>query len=156
MDCRERLQAYLEEQAVWHEFQSHPSAFTAQEVAASEHLPGRMLAKVVMVRADQKLVMLALPAPAQVDLGRAAAALGPGEVRIAEEHEFATAFPDCEAGAMPAFGNLYGVPVHVDRGLTRNERIVMQAGTHHDTVSLRYVDFERLAEPVVGAFASGS
>ena len=57
---------------------------------------------------------------------------------------------------MPAFGNLYGVPVHVDRGLTRNERIVMQAGTHHDTVSLRYADFERLAEPVVGAFASGS
>ena len=153
MDCRERLKSYLAEQAVVHEFQSHPSAFTAQEVAASEHVPGRMLAKVVMVQADQRLVMLALPAPAHVDLRRVAETLGAGEVRLAEEREFASTFPDCEPGAMPAFGNLYGLQVHVDRSLTQNERIVMQAGTHHDTVSLAYADFERLAEPVVGSFA---
>jgi len=155
MDCKDRLESYLKEQAVAYELQTHPNAFTAQEVAASEHVPGRMLAKVVMVQADGRLHMLVLPAPSRVDVDKAAAALKAREVRLANEDEFATIFPDCERGAMPAFGNLYGVPVHVDRGLTDNQRIVMQAGTHRDTVTVDYADFERLAQPDVASLAAG-
>lgn len=155
MDCRERLESYLKDHAIAYEVQTHPSAFTAQEVAASEHVPGRMLAKVVMVEADGRPVMLVLPAPSRVDVDKAASALNASEVRLAREDDFATIFPDCERGAMPAFGNLYGVPVHVDRELVGNPRIVMQAGTHRDTVTVAYADFERLAQPVVGSLAAG-
>src|SRR3990172_7193008 len=109
MNCKERLEAYLRENKVPFQVVHHPLAYTAQEVAAAEHVPGKMLAKVVMVFADGKLVMLALPAPYRVDLSKAAAALGAREARLAHEEEFAAAFPDCEVGAMPPFGNLYDV-----------------------------------------------
>lgn len=152
MTCREKLEAYLRENRVPYQAQHHPVAFTAQEVAASEHIPGRLLAKVVMVSADGRMVMLAVPAPHRVDLARAATVLGAKDVRIAREAEFSGAFPDCEVGAMPPFGNLYGVPVYVDRSLAEDETILVQAGTHTDTVTLRYADFERLVKPTVAAF----
>lgn len=154
MECRERLEAYLRENGVPFEVQRHPRVVTAQEVAASEHVPGRMLAKTVMVMADGELVMLALPAPYQVDLERVAAALGAGEARLAEEEEFEGAFPDCEVGAMPPFGNLYGVPVYVEESLAEDETIVFRAGTHTETMSVSYADFERLVGPTVAAFAA--
>jgi Ala-tRNA(Pro) deacylase len=122
-------------------------------VAASEHVPGRMLAKTVMVLADGEMVMLALPAPYQVDLEMAAAALGVDETRLAEEEEFEDSFPDCEVGAMPPFGNLYGVPVYVERTLAEDETIVFRSGTHTETMSVSYADFERLVEPTVAQFA---
>ena len=153
MDCKERLEAHLREGKVPFQVQHHAIAFTAQEIAASEHVPGKMLAKVVMVLADGKMAMLALPAPYRVDLEKAAAVLGAKEVRLAREEEFAAAFPDCEVGAMPPFGNLYDVPVYVDEALAEDETIVCQAGTHTDTISLKYADYERLARPTVAAFA---
>ncbi len=153
MDCRERLRSYLRENGVSFEEHQHPKRFTAQEVAAAEHLPGRMLAKPVMVLADGRLTLLVVEAPHRVDLDRAQAALGGGEVRLAREEEFAGAFPDCEPGAMPPFGNLYNVPVYVDRAVTTNDRIVFQAGTHAGTMSVRYADFERLTGPAVAQFA---
>jgi Ala-tRNA(Pro) deacylase len=122
-------------------------------VAASEHVPGKMLVKTVMVLADGKLTMLALPATYQVDLEKAAAALEAGEVRLAEEEEFEGTFPDCEVGAMPPFGNLYGVPVYVEKALAEDETIVFRAGTHTDTMGVKYADFERLVEPTVSEFA---
>lgn len=122
-------------------------------MAASEHLPGRMLAKTVMVLADGQMVMLALPAPYQVDLEKAAAALGVDEARLAEEEEFADTFLDCEVGAMPPFGNLYGVPVYVEKTLAEDETIVFRSGTHTETMSVSYSDFERLVEPTVAQFA---
>jgi Ala-tRNA(Pro) deacylase len=122
-------------------------------VAASEHVPGRMVAKVVMVMVDDHLVELALPAPYQVNLDRARLALGAQEVRLAEEAEFADAFPDCEVGAMPPFGNLYDVPVYVDSSLTEDEVIYFEAGTHTDTMSVGYADFDRLVQPTVADFA---
>ncbi|MEW6637919.1 MAG: YbaK/EbsC family protein [Actinomycetota bacterium] len=154
MECRERLEGYLRENGVPFEVQRHPRAVTAQEVAASEHVPGRMLVKTVMVVADGEMVMLALPAPYQVDLERVAAALGASEARLAEEEEFEDTFPDCEVGAMPPFGNLYGVPVYVEESLTEDEIIVFRAGTHTETMSVGYADFERLVEPAVAAFAA--
>lgn len=153
MKCKERLEAYLREHQVAYQTQHHPTAYTAQEVAAREHIPGRMLAKVVVVLADGKMAMLALPAPYRVDFGKAAAALGAQEVRLAREDEFAAAFPDCSVGAMPPFGNLYNLPVYVDKTLTEDETVVFQAGTHTDTMSVRYADFERLVQPNVADFA---
>ena len=153
MECRERLENYLRENQVRFEEHHHPRAVSAQEVAASEHVPGRMLAKTVMVLADGEMVMLALPAPYQVDLEKAAAALGVDEVRLAEEEEFEDSFPDCEVGAMPPFGNLYGVPVYVEKTLAEDETIVFRSGTHTETMSVTYTDFERLVEPIVVQFA---
>lgn len=153
MQCRERLETYLRENRVSFEVQHHPPAFTAQEVAANEHIPGKTLAKVVIVFADQKLVLLALPAPYRVDLEKVRTLLGANAVRLAKEEEFAAVFPDCEVGAMPPFGNLYGLPVYVDRTLTEDETIVIQAGTHTDTISLKYADFERLVRPTVADLA---
>ena len=153
MACRERLEAYLRENGVPFEVQHHPRAVTAQEVAAAEHVPGRMLAKVVMVSADGEMAMLSLPAPYQVDLEKASKMLGAQEARLAQEEEFEGAFPDCEVGAMPPFGNLYGLPVYVEEALAEDETIFFRAGTHTDTMSVGYADFERLVEPTVAEFA---
>jgi len=153
MGCREDLEAYLRESKVSFQAQHHAVAYTAQEVAAAEHIPGRMLAKVVIVLGDGKLSMLVLPAPARVDLERAAAALGAKEIRLAHEDEFADRFPGCEVGAMPPFGNLYDLPVFVDRSLAEDETIVFEAGTHTDTMSMKYADFERLVKPQPAEFA---
>jgi len=153
VECRDRLENYLRENRVSFEEQHHPRAVTAQEVAASEHVSGRMLAKTVMVLADGEMVMLALPAPYQVDLEKAAAVLGVDEARLAEEEEFEDSFPDCEVGAMPPFGNLYGVPVYVEKTLAEDETIVFRSGTHTETMSVSYSDFERLVEPTAAQFA---
>ena len=152
MDCKDRLEAYLREKQVPFEIRHHPRAITAQEVAASEHVPGKMLAKTVMVLADGRMVMLALPAPYQVDVDKAGKVLGV-EVRLAHEEEFENTFPDCEVGAMPPFGNLYEVPVYVEAALAEDETIVFRAGTHTDTMSVSYADFERLVEPTIAEFA---
>jgi len=153
MACKEKLEAYLREQKVPFQVQHHAVAYTAQEVAAAEHVPGRMLAKVVMVFADGELAMLVLPAPSRVDPGKAASALSAAEVRLAREEEFAERFPGCEVGAMPPFGNLYDLPLLVDASLAEDETIVFEAGTHTDTMSMKYADYERLARPKVAEFA---
>lgn len=151
---KERLEAYLREQRVPFEVQHHPIAYTAQAVAQSEHVPGRLVCKVVIALADGKMVMLALPAPLRVDLAKAAAALGAKEVRLAREDEFAAAFPDCEVGAMPPFGHFYNMPVYVDHALAEDDRIIFQACTHTDTISMAYADYARLANPKVVDIAS--
>jgi Ala-tRNA(Pro) deacylase len=147
------LKEYLRENGVPFEVQHHPRAITAQEVAATEHVPGKMLAKVVVVMVDGRMVMLSLPAPYQVDLEKVGKVLGAEEARLAEEEEFEGAFPDCEVGAMPPFGNLYGMPVYVEEALAEDETIFFRAGTHTDTMSVRYTDFEQLVEPTIAAFA---
>ncbi len=149
MGCKEDLENYLTEHHVPFERQQHPVAYTAQEVASSEHVPGELVAKVVMVMADDRLVMAVLPAPYRLDLAKTKTLLGAEDVRLAREDEFAPVFPDCEVGAMPPFGNLYGLPVWVDTALAEDETIICQAGTHTDTVSLTYEDFERLVQPTV-------
>jgi Ala-tRNA(Pro) deacylase len=153
MGCKEHLEAYLRENKVPFQVQHHAVAYTAQEVAAAEHVPGRMLAKVVILLGDGSLAMFVLPAPARVDLDRAAAVLGAKEVRLAHEEEFADRFPGCEVGAMPPFGSLYDLPVYVDRSLAEDETIVFEAGTHTDTMSMKYADYERLAKPKPAEFA---
>ena len=153
VNCKERLEAYLRENGVSYESQRHARTVTAQEVAEAEHIPGKMFAKTVVVLADEKMVMLVLPAPHHVNFEKAAAALGAREVRLADERRFEDVFPDCEVGAMPPFGNLYDVPVCSDRALSEDETIVFRAGTHTDTMSVEYADFERLGGPTVAEFA---
>jgi Ala-tRNA(Pro) deacylase len=153
MECRDRLEEYLRENGVPFEVQHHPRAITAQEVAATEHVPGKMLAKVVMVLVDGEMVMLSLPAPYQVDLEKVGKVLGAEVARLADEEEFESTFPDCEVGAMPPFGNLYDLPVYVEEALAEDETIFFRAGTHTDTMSVRYADYEQLVEPTVAEFA---
>ena len=152
MECREKLEAYLRQNGVPFQVQHHPRAFTAQEVSEREHVPGKLVAKVVIVIADGKQLMLALHAPWRVDLNKASAAVHAEEVRLAREEEFVADFPDCEVGAMPPFGNLYNLPVYVDRALAEDETIYFQAGTHSDSMSLKYADFARLVRPTVASF----
>ena len=153
MACKERLEAYLREQQVPYQTQHHPTAYTAQEVAASEHVSGNQVAKVVMVIADERLAMLVVPAPYRVDVEHVGPILGAQAVRLAHESEFASAFPDCEVGAMPPFGNLYNLPVFVEQALAEQDTIICPAGSHTDTISLKYADFARLVKPTVASFA---
>jgi Ala-tRNA(Pro) deacylase len=152
MECREQLESYLRQNGVAFETRHHPRAFTAQEVSELEHIPGKLMAKVVIVIADDKKVMLVLPAPWRVDLDRVASALGAQAARLAREEEFVAAFPDCELGAMPPFGNLYRLPVYVERSLAEDPTIYFAAGTHTDTMGVSYSDFARLVRPTVTAF----
>lgn len=153
MKCKERLAEYLSQHGVPFKAMSHPTAYTAQEVAAAQGVSGKQLAKVVIVKADDRPVMLVLQASAMVDLRKAAQMLGAKSLVLAREGDFADLFPDSEVGAMPPFGNLYNVPVYVDEGLAAQEEIVFAVGTHTDTFRVRYADFARLASPTLGAFA---
>jgi Ala-tRNA(Pro) deacylase len=153
MSCKERLITYLGEQRVPFQVHEHQIAYTADAMAAVEHIPGKLVAKAVMGFADVQLVMLVLPATSVVDRTRAATALGAREFRLAAEPEFSAAFPDCEKGALPVFGNLFKVPLYVDTSLTADETITFPAGTHTQSITMRYADFDRLAMPTVVDFA---
>jgi Ala-tRNA(Pro) deacylase len=147
--CKDRLEEYLREQGVGYQLQHHPPAYTARGVAASEHVPGQEVAKTVIVIANGRTVMVVLPASYHVQLSKLASALQMSEARLANEAEFGPKFPDCEVGAMPPFGQLYGVEVYVDRTLAEDQSIVFQAGTHTDTMRIQYADFARLVHPTM-------
>jgi Ala-tRNA(Pro) deacylase len=149
-----KLREYLDSNHVKYEVVSHRQAFTAQEVAAAEHIPGKELAKVVMLRSGKEFLMAVVPAPYRVDLKRAQAVLGKPEVKLATEEEFVVLFPQCEPGAMPPFGNLYNLPVYVDELLTKDDSIVFNAGSHTHTVRMKYADFARIVQPNVVSLAA--
>ncbi len=153
MDCKSRLEEYFRENHVEFRAMTHPTAYTAQDVAAAQKVKGQQVAKVVMGLADTQVVMLVLPASSRIDFQKLKGALGGQEVRLAKEEEFSGLFPDCDTGAMPPFGNLYHVPVYVDRALTDDLEIVFQAGSHSDTIKIAYKDYTQLAQPVVADFA---
>lgn len=126
---------------------SHSPAFTAQEVAASAHIPGRQLAKTVVVKLDGELAMVVLPAARKVNFESLKKQAGADKAELAHEEEFRGTFPGCELGAMPPFGNLYGMEVYVDEELAKNDTIAFNAGSHTEVISLPYADFERLVQP---------
>jgi Ala-tRNA(Pro) deacylase len=150
----DRLRRFLDEHDVAYELRVHPVAFTAQELAAAEHVPGAVVAKVVIAFVEDEMVMLVLSATRSVDLWAFGVLVGGRPFRIAHEEEFTPRFPDCDAGAMPPFGNLYDVPVYVDDGLIAHDRVVFHAGTHDRTIDLAVADFRRLVEPVVASFSA--
>ncbi len=153
VSCLELLEGYLDTEGVAYTIDEHPPRYTAQELAQVEHVSGRLIAKAVMVVADGNPVMVVVPGVAKVDLGAVRKALGAQEVRLAIEEEFGHLFPGCEVGAMPPFGNLYGVPVLVDAALARDPVIFFNAGSHRRTATMTYRDYARLVHPAVGAFA---
>ena len=153
MTVSKQLKKFLDDAGVSYKVTKHPEAFTAQEVAAVEHVPGKAMAKVVMVLADKKPLMSVLPASYRVNFNKLKALLGAKTVRLASEEEFGGLFPDCEVGAMPPFGEMFDLPVCSDQALQEAERVTFNAGTHTETVTVTYADYERLAQPTVGDFA---
>ena len=149
-----RLVKFLDENVVKYETVTHAEAYDAQGVASAVHIPAKEVAKTVMIKVDGDLAMAVLPASREVDFEVLAAVLDADRVRLVGESEFRQRFPDCETGAMPPFGNLYGVPVYVDESLTADDKIVFEAGSHREAIRLAYDDFDRLVQPVVLRFST--
>lgn len=144
-----RLKEYLDEQGVKYVTIAHSRAFTAQEIAASAHIPGKEMAKSVVVNFGRKMVLVVLPASARIDFDLLREAVGAEDLRLATEEEFRAAFPGCEVGAMPPFGNLYEMDTFVSPKLAEDEEIAFNAGSHTELIRMRWTDFERLAHPRV-------
>ncbi len=144
-----KLREFLDSHSIKYLVISHSLAYTAQGVAALTHVSGKRLAKTVIVKIDGILAMAVVPASLHVDLDRLRALTGSRTVEIATEREFKGAFPDCETGAMPPFGNLYDMPVYADASLAANEEITFSAGTHRELVRMRWDDMARLVNPMV-------
>jgi Ala-tRNA(Pro) deacylase len=149
MPILKKLKAVLDDAQIPYEVYTHPLAYTAQEIAAKQHVPGKELAKVVMLEVDDELVMGVLPGTLKVHLPAAKANLGASALRLATEDEFRSRFPECEVGAMPPFGNLFGLKVVVDPALEKDEYIYFNAGNHVQTVRMKYQDFAELVKPRV-------
>ena len=148
----ERLRALLEKENIPHRVISHPLTYTAPELAHTIHASGHKVAKVVVVRADGRFVMAVLPSHGLVDLARLKEALGADRIALASESEMGQLFRDCETGAMPPFGNLYGLPVVVEAALADQFVIYFQAGTHHEVIEMQYADYARLVRPEAHRF----
>ncbi len=148
-----KLQRFLDEQGVKYVTINHSPAYTAREVAASTLVPRALFAKTVMIKVDGTMAMAVLPASRRVDLDRLGAELGAGHVEIASEQEFADAFPGCEVGAMPPFGNLYDMDVYVAEKLTEDDDIAFNAGSHTQIIQMGYRDYENLVKPKIVRFA---
>jgi len=142
-----RVKQFLDENHVKYVSIHHSPAFTAQEIAASAHISGREFAKTVVVKIDGITAMAVLPASLRLDLDAFRDAVGADEVRLATEDEFESLFPGCELGAMPPFGNLFGLDVFVASCLSEEKSIVFNAGTHQEALRLDYADFARLVQP---------
>ncbi len=144
--------AWLRKERVTFEHLKHPEVFTAQEVAAESHVPGREMVKAVLVRTDKGLALAVLPSIYRVNFGKLAKALGTKSAALADEQDLAKVFPDVEVGAEPPFGNLYGVETAAEEHLAQEPDIVFQAGTHTDTVKMSWADYARLVKPKVASF----
>ncbi len=144
-----RIRDYLTGSGVWYSLTSHPTAYTAQEVAQATHLPGRCMAKNVIVTIDGELAMAVVPATREVNLKGLRDQVGAKEVRLADEACFAEAFSECQVGSVPPFGVLFGVRIFIDISLALQEQIAFNAGTHTDVVRMWYTDYARMAKPLV-------
>ncbi len=144
-----KIQEFLDRYHIKYVSISHSAAYTAQEIAASAHVPGQELAKTVIVKLDGDLALAVLPASRRLDLALLKEASGASQIELAGEQEFKNQFPDCEIGAMPPFGNLYGLPVYVAQKLSEDHLIAFNAGTHRELIQMAYSDFERLVQPIM-------
>lgn len=152
MKMPKRLTDCLDENKISYEILRHPEAVTAQRIAEAEHVKGRHHAKVVMLKSGGQHLMAVLPAEHLIDLEKLATFVGK-DVSFESEQEFKSLFPDCAVGAMPPFGNLYGVPTNVDKSLAGEDYIVFEAGTHTEAIKLSYHDYEKIVKPQVEALA---
>jgi Ala-tRNA(Pro) deacylase len=148
-----QLREFLDKNKVKYVSIRHSTAYTAQEIAASAHVKGKNMAKTVIVRVDGKIAMAVLPAKYQIDLDKLKRSCKASAVELAREEEFSHLFPGCETGAMPPFGNVYGLPVYADETLKKDEEIAFNDCSHTELIQIRYKDFERLAKPKFGSFS---
>lgn len=149
-----KLKAFLDSRGIRYVSIKHSMAFTAAEVAESAHVKGRDFAKTVIVKIDGLMAMVVLPSTRRLVLHDLREMLANDEVRLASEAEFRGAFPDCELGAMPPFGNLYGMAVYVAAALAEEPEIAFNAGTHTEVIKLSYEDFEAVVKPIVLDFVT--
>ena len=143
----QQLKEFLDDHDVKYVCISHAQMFTAQEIAASAHIPGGELAKTVIAKVDGRMVMAVLPASYRLILDLLKEAAGAKRVALAAEQEFRHLFPGCEVGAMPPFGNLYGVDVYVSESLAEDDEIAFNAGSHTELIRMSFRDFDRLVNP---------
>lgn len=149
-----KLCEFLDANHAAYVIQTHSLAYTAQGTAALTHTPGREMVKTVIVQWGGRYAMAVLPANEHIEFGALARAVGSHDVQIADEKEFAGLFPDCEVGAMPPFGNLYGLPVFMDEDLTTNREIAFNAGSHREVVRMPLGEYLKLVRPTIVAFAA--
>jgi Ala-tRNA(Pro) deacylase len=149
----EKLKEYLDSNEVEYEVIEHPVKYSAQQVAAAAHISGQELAKTVIVKINGKPAMAVLPASRRVDFALLREIVGSDDVELAREHEFRNTFPDCDIGAMPPFGNLYGIDVYVAEALTVDEKIAFKACNHSELIRMDFADFQRLVNPIIIRFA---
>jgi Ala-tRNA(Pro) deacylase len=142
-----KIKEFLDEHNIKYTIIKHSSAYTAQEIAASAHISGKELAKTVMIKFDGKMAMAVLPASYKISFDDLKEVLGVEKVRLAYEQEFMDKFPDCEVGAMPPFGNIYGLEVYVAESLADDEEIAFNACSHTELIKMKYKDFEELVKP---------
>lgn len=147
------VKAFLDSNAIKYITITHSLAYTAQEAAAVSHIPGKELAKTVMIKIDGYMAMAVLPASCQIDFHMLKKSIGAGIVELAAEQEFKDKFSGCDLGAMPPFGNLYGMKVYVDSRLKEDEEIAFAAGSHTELIRMSYKDFERLVKPQIVRFS---
>ena len=150
----QKLKEFLDANQIAYTTISHSAAYTAQGIAALAHIPGKEMAKTVILHVDDGFAMAVLPASQHVEMRELRRVLGAKHVRLAKEEEFKELFPGCELGAMPPFGNLYGLPVFVDEILREDKEIAFNAGSHSELVRMSYADFERLVKPQVVSLAA--
>ena len=149
MQLSERIRLFLDSHKAEYKVSSHRNAFTAREVAAAEHLPAREVAKTIVIFGDGAYHMVVIPASKMVDFHEVRTVLGLSQARMATERELTDLFPECELGAMPPLGGLYGMQVHLDSSLLGQEMIAFNGGTHRDVIHMRTEEFRRVAEPEI-------
>ena len=148
------IQNYLERNQIPFEVLEHPRAFTAAETAHAAHLSGKKLSKTVVVRLEGQMAMVVLHAHEMVDLERLKESLGVKNVELVSEREFEDRFPDCEAGAMPPFGDLFRMPVIVSESVASDEYFTFNAGNHTELITIPFLSFKKLVQPIIGTFTS--
>jgi Ala-tRNA(Pro) deacylase len=148
-----RLHAFLDELDATYRVSQHDDAYTAQDLAMLEHVPGRRVIKPVLVQADGQMVLCALPACYRVDLEELKNQIPAEQVQLVDENKLANIFPDCEVGAEPPVGRLYGLVTLMDGSLTADDHVTFQAGTHQHSVTMTLAEYRRIAQPEIAHFA---
>lgn len=151
-----KLKEFLDKNDIAYQVITHSRAFTAQQTAASAHIPGKEIAKTVILKVHGEFAMAVLPASYRVDFNMLRENLGTDQIELAQEYEFKNLFPNCETGAMPPFGNLWNMKVYVAESLSDDEEIAFNAGNHTELFKMQYEDFERLVKPIILRISSKS
>ena len=147
------LRNYLERMGVRYMWTQHDTAYTAQDLAQQEHISGERVVKPVLVKADGQFILCALPASYYIDMERLCEELRTNSAQLVDEAQLEEVFSDCELGAEPPIGRLFGLPTIVDDSLIDELEVTFQAGTHQDAVTMSAADYIKLTQPMIGNFA---